>query len=821
MTKLFSQSCIKNLILLFINTFKSIKYGLQPYNHTVTTHTPPVHQHYNQLFIGHVIAHKEGFGFMQRDATEPEGDDIFLPAHTLRYVLHGDWVRVRVTHINTRGRLEGEVIEILKYNTHHLVGRLLKEHGQWIVSPEDQRIHYDIFIDPSHIKNAIHGQVVVVTITHYPNDTRRAQGIITEILGNMNDPGIEIEIAVRKFNIPYIFSEKALHYAEHLPDTIQAIDWDNRIDLRDIHLITIDGEDARDFDDAVYCEPIGNQSNHDWRLLVAIADVSYYVSSGNPLDIDAQERTTSVYFPRKVIPMLPEKISNGLCSLMPHVDRLCMVADMVVSNEGIIKAYQFYPAIMHSRARLTYNQVWQVLSQKNNKDTTINNNPAYTVFNEIHHLYSVFQAFLNARKQRGAIEFETTETQFIFNSIGGIETIQARVRNDAHRLIEECMLAANVCAANMLTTYNQTALYRIHEGPTPNKLDTLRKFLNHLGLQLSGGNNPTANDYAQLMQIINTRKDAQALQSIILRSMQQAVYTPDNVGHFGLSYKAYTHFTSPIRRYPDLLVHRTIKAILSNEVYAPIQTAKDPNILNTKKKTVSPHTHLSNPSNKFNQSIAYKPLQNSNVVSSLNTANTSEPLNHKAWKKLGILCSTYERRADEASRDVISWLKCQYMQTYIGEPFKGIITGVANFGLFVTINDLYVEGSVHVTELGADYFQYIETTHELYGSKTGIRYTIGQTVYVQVICIDLESRRIELKLIKQTDTHSKKNRKNTHHLLLDSNPCTVSNPIFNNQPMNTAACLEQAPLKVAKKNFVSTKTKKSKTKRSSTKLNKK
>jgi ribonuclease R len=680
-----------------------------------------------QILTGRVIGHRDGFGFMQRDVSEPEGDDVFLPAHTLRHVLHGDTVRVQVIGIDPRGRLEGEVLEVLEHRTRSVVGRLLQEKGQWLVVPEDQRLKHDIYIDAKDTGAAVSGQVVVVTITQYSTDTSAAQGIVTELLGEVDDPGMEIEIAVRKFDVPHVFSEAALTLADYLPSTVQAVDLIDRVDLRDINLLTIDGEDARDFDDAVYCEPIGDQANQGWRLLVAIADVSHYVRNGNALDVDAQERTTSVYFPRRVIPMLPEKISNGLCSLMPKVDRLCMVADMVISKEGSIDAYQFYPAVMHSAARLTYNQVWEALSES--KVSKKNSNPAYAVLPELHHLYAVFQAFLSTRKQRGAIEFETTETYFISNEAGKIERIEARTRNDAHRLIEECMLAANVCAANMLTTHKQAALYRVHEGPTPPKLEALREYLKNLGLQLGGGDSPKATDYARLMQTINAREDAQALQSIVLRSMQQAVYTPDNVGHFGLSYEAYAHFTSPIRRYPDLLVHRAIKAILAGYNYSPIQTAADPVISLHKKKKDVPQTAKLNTKN------------------SLHTPLTpTEQKNHNAWTRLGILCSAYERRADEASRDVESWLKCQYMQQYMGDVFSGTITGVANFGLFVTLDGLYVEGTVHITELGAEYFQHIEATHELRGSKTGKRYTVGQTVHVQVARVDLEARRIELKL---------------------------------------------------------------------------
>ncbi len=685
--------------------------------------TAPKSSSHNQILTGRVLGHRDGFGFMQRDEGEPAGDDVFLPAKALRHVLHGDRVRVRVVGTDSRGRLEGEVLDVLEHRTQNVVGRLVKEGGRWVVAPEDQRLKHDIQIDAKDLGGAVSGQVVVATITAYPTDTTPARGVVSELLGEVDDPGMEIEIAVRKFDVPHVFSEAAMALADSLPNTVQPGDLEGRVDLRDVNLVTIDGEDARDFDDAVYCEPSGDG----WRLLVAIADVSHYVRNGNALDVDAQERTTSVYFPRRVIPMLPEKISNGLCSLMPKVDRLCMVADMVVSSDGLVEAYQFYPAVMHSAARLTYNQVWAALSESkvSKKLADPKLNPAYGVLPELHHLYALFQAFLGARKQRGAIEFETTETYFVTNDAGQIDSIEARTRNDAHRLIEECMLAANVCAADMLTTHEQEALYRVHEGPTPPKLDALREYLKTLGLQLAGGEAPGAKDYATLMSKVNAREDAPALQSIVLRSMQQAVYSPDNAGHFGLAYDAYAHFTSPIRRYPDLLVHRALKAVLMGRVYSPIQTAADPVMpLHKKKKPAQAN-------DRSDKKEAKKPL---------------DAKVHAAWARLGTLCSAYERRADEASRDVESWLKCQYMQQHLGEVFSGTITGVASFGLFVVLDGLYVEGSVHITELGAEYFQHIEVSHELRGSRTGKRYVVGQTVHVQVARIDLEARRIELKL---------------------------------------------------------------------------
>jgi len=504
-----------------------------------------------------------------------------------------------------------------------------------------------------------------------------------------------------------------LKQAARLPDTVRKSDLKDRVDLRDVPLITIDGEDARDFDDAVYCEPVelgtGQRKRPGWRLLVAIADVSHYVRPGDSLDDDAIERGTSVYFPRRVIPMLPESLSNGLCSLNPDVDRLVLVCDMVIpasgAKAGTVTAYQFYNAVMHSHARTTYTNIWAALQQPGGPAA----HAMRSVMPQVQHLYELFQVLSQGRKKRGAIDFDTVETKIVCNELGRIEQIVPSVRNDAHKLIEECMLAANTCAADFMTRSKHPGLYRIHEGPTPERLQSLREFLRTMGLSLGGGETPTAKDYGDFLDSVRGRPDYQLLQTMCLRSMQQAVYSPDNMGHFGLSYPGYSHFTSPIRRYPDLLTHRVIKALLAGQRYVPS-------------------------------------LDDHAVV----IGRTQREHEHAIWEKMGLVLSASERRADEASRDVEAWLKCWFVKERVGEDFSGTVTGVASFGIFVTLDTLHVEGLVHVSELGGEYFQFNDALHELRGERTGMRYRLTDKVQVQVSRVDLEARRIEFRLVQGT-----------------------------------------------------------------------
>jgi ribonuclease R len=661
------------------------------------------------LIVGKVQGHRDGFGFLIREDGEP---DIYLPAKEMTKVLHGDRVLAKIIGVDKRGKPEGVIAEVIERRTDKLVGRYLVERGITIVVPEDQRIKHDILVPPSESGGAQPGQVVMVRIIEQPSRYTQPLGKVVEVLGEIDDPGMEIEIAVRKFDVPHQFSEGAKAQAAALPDGVTAADLRGRVDLRDVPLVTIDGEDARDFDDAVYCEPVaigkGKAAVNGYRLIVAIADVSHYVKDGDALDADARERTTSVYFPRRVIPMLPEKLSNGLCSLNPHVDRLCMVADMMIADDGEVRAYQFYPAVMHSQARLTYNEVWAILSQP----TSPAREKRAAIVPDLENLYALYQILAKARVQRGAIDFDTVETYIECNASGRIERILPRVRNDAHKLIEECMLAANVCASDFVQRAKQHTLYRVHEGPTPDKLQNLREFLKTLGLLLGGGSEPHAKDYAALMKRIANRPDAQLLQTMLLRSMQRAIYTPDNAGHFGLAYEAYGHFTSPIRRYPDLLMHRAIKAVLNSERYVP---SEDPAL---------PAMPL--PKNKKEAAAA----------------------EHARWDKLGLVCSANERRADDASNDVLAWLKCYYMRDRVGEQFSGTISSVAPFGVFVTLDALFVEGMVHVSELGTEYFQFNESLHELRGERSGIRYRLTDRIHIQVARVDLEARRMEFRLVK-------------------------------------------------------------------------
>jgi len=662
------------------------------------------------LLSGQVQGHRDGFGFLLRD---DGGPDLVLPEHEMSKVLHGDRVLARVSGQDRRGRTEGEIVEVIEHRTNRLVGRLLNERGVTIVVPEDQRVTHDILVPPGALLSAQHGQVVVVEIVQQPQRHVQPVGRVVEVLGAIEDPGMEIEIAVRKFAVPHEFAAAALAAAEKLPNHVQDDDVSGRVDLRDIPLVTIDGEDARDFDDAVYCEPMGARRNK-WRLIVAIADVSHYVHSGDALDAEAQNRSTSVYFPRRVIPMLPEKLSNGLCSLNPRVDRLVLVGDLVIGSKGEISAYQFYPAVMHSHARLTYTEVWEALSVPESRAAQ----RLAPLLPALNNLYDLYNVLAKAREARGAIDFETTETYIVCDPNGRIERILPRTRNDAHKLIEECMLAANVCAADLLQRHEHPVLYRVHEGPTPDRLANVRALLKTLGLALEGADEPKPSDYAALIRKIGARPDVQLLQTVLLRSMQQAIYSPHNAGHFGLAYEHYTHFTSPIRRYPDLLTHRAIKAVLKRSVFVP-QLAET-------------------------MGVGEAPQVRREIRAKSSSALTN-------WEKLGLLCSANERRADDASRDVEAWLKSYYMRERVGETFSGTVNAVVPFGIFVQLDDLFVEGLVHVSELGSEYFSFNDALHELRGERTGIRFRLADRVTVQVARVDLEARRIDFRLVRGTD----------------------------------------------------------------------
>ena len=634
----------------------------------------------------------DGFGFLVPD---DGGSDLFLSAREMEKVMHGDRAIARVAGTDQRGRPEGKIVEVLERANSKLVGRIYNEHGVWFVEPENKRISQRILITPPEkaakggrgagkaAPQPVAGQVVMVDIIEQPTRNAQAIGKVTEIVGNYADPGMEIEIALRKHELPYEFSKESLAEAKKLPDIVRPSDKKGREDITHLPLVTIDGETARDFDDAVYCERQGKG----YRLIVAIADVSHYVKERGELDLEAYERGNSVYFPRRVIPMLPEKISNGLCSLNPQVERLCMVCDMDIGPTGEVKRYRFYPAVMFSHARLTYNEVAAAIHEKEI--------PARRkigkLLPQLEMLDELYRLLVAERRKRGAIDFESVETRMIFNDNGKIEKIVPDERNEAHKIIEECMLAANVCASAFLAENEQPCLYRIHQGPSPERLTKLRDFLGTFGLQIGGGDEPHAKDYAALITKIKGRPDAALLQTVMLRSLRQAIYSPDNVGHFGLAYDQYTHFTSPIRRYPDLLVHRAIKAVLQKKKYEPDHEAGD-------------------------------------------------------WESIGLHCSMTERRADEATRDVEDWLKCFYMQDRIGEIFSGSIASVVPFGIFVALDDVFIEGLVHVSELGTDYFHYDDAAHAMVGERSGKRYRLSDRVKVQLVRVDLATNKIDFKL---------------------------------------------------------------------------
>jgi len=701
---------------------------------------------------GRVSGHRDGFGFLIPD---DGGPDIFLTPREMQKAMHGDRVLVKRTGFDRRGKPEGTIVEVTERANRRLVGRLLSERGITVVVPEDQRIKHDILIPPGEPTIAQPGQVVTVEILEQPSGYTQPIGRIVEVLGEIDDPGMEIEIAVRKFDVPHQFPAEVLTLAETLPDSVRPADLRDRVDLRDVPLVTIDGEDARDFDDAVYCEPceVGTGKSRrkaGWRLLVAIADVSHYVRPGDALDCEALARSTSVYFPRRVIPMLPEKLSNGLCSLNPQVERLVLVCDMVIDGDGVCRAYQFYEAVMHSAARLTYDEVWNILS---GRDAQASRRRAELV-PHLNHLYALYRVLSKARIGRGAIDFDTVETKIVVDPAGRIEKIVPRTRNDAHKLIEECMLAANVSAADFVHRGKHPCLYRVHEGPTPEKLATLREFLRNLGLSLGVSAEPEPGDYARLTEKIRDRPDAALLQTMLLRSMQQAIYSPDNAGHFGLAYEAYAHFTSPIRRYPDLVTHRAIKALIRGERHEPF-IAQDSDAwlpMPRGRRSAMAKPAPATPEAAGSGSALKARREAVSVDAPGSAARPERPAVTDRWQRLGLICSANERRADDASRDVEAWLKSQYMRNHVGEQFSGRITGVATFGVFVTLDALYVEGLVHVSELGTDYFQYSETSHELRGERTGVRFRLTDPIEVQVARVDLEARRIEFRLVPKRET---------------------------------------------------------------------
>ncbi|MDD0974306.1 ribonuclease R [Pseudomonas fontis] len=663
------------------------------------------------LILGRISGHRDGFGFLiPDDGTE----DLFLSPAQMRLVFDGDRALARVSGVDRRGRREGVIVEVISRAHETIVGRYFEEGGIGFVTPDNPKVQQEVLVTPGRSGAAKIGQFVEVKITHWPTPRFQPQGDIVEVIGNYMAPGMEIDVALRSFDIPHVWPEAVIKEARKLKPEVEEKDKEKRIDLRHLPFVTIDGEDARDFDDAVYCESLGKLRlfSGGWRLYVAIADVSSYVRLGSALDAEAQVRGNSVYFPERVIPMLPEELSNGLCSLNPHVDRLAMVCEMTINKSGQMVDYQFYEAVIHSHARLTYNKVSSMLEQARTREGKALRDEYSGVVPHLKQLYALYKVLLDARHARGAIDFETQETRIIFGSERKIAEIRPTIRNDAHKLIEECMLAANVATAEFLKKHEIPALYRVHDGPPPERLEKLRAFLGELGLSLQKSKDgPSPKDYQALLAQIADRPDFHLIQTVMLRSLSQAVYSAENNGHFGLNYEAYTHFTSPIRRYPDLLTHRAIRSVIRSRQETP--HVKRAGAMTIPKARIYPYDE-----------------------------NTLE--------QLGEQCSMSERRADEATRDVVNWLKCEYMKDRVGETFPGVITAVTGFGLFIELTDIYVEGMCHVSALPGDYYHYDPVHHRLAGERTGRSFRLGDTVEVKVMRVDLEQRKIDFEVAEKT-----------------------------------------------------------------------
>ncbi len=661
------------------------------------------------LVRGRVIGHPDGFGFLVPDVPTASGKDVFLSGQQMRSLLHGDRIIVRVTGEDSRGRQEGMLVDILERANELVVGRYVHDSGQGFVIPDNKRLHQDIAVPAKESGDAKDGQIVTVQILQQPDRRHQPIGRVIEVLGDQMAPGMEVDIAIRSHNLPDTWPEAVEAEIDGFTAEVKAHHKKHRLDLRHLPLVTIDGEDARDFDDAVYCEPAGSG----WRLFVAIADVSHYVLPDTALDKEAHNRGNSVYFPDRVIPMLPEVLSNGLCSLNPDVDRLCMVCEMEVRQHGAVKGYKFHEAVMRSQARLTYTDMNAIVVEK---DQNLREQHARIV-SHLDELYKLYQVFAVKRKQRGALEFDSTETRFIYGDDKKIAGVEPVVRNDAHRLIEEFMVAANVAAAEFLLKNKIPSLYRIHEPPGGDKLTDLRSFLSELGLGLGGGEEPKPTDYAKVLACLDGREDKHMIQTVLLRSLRLAVYSPENIGHFGLAYAAYAHFTSPIRRYPDLLVHRAIRHLLRGGKV-----------------------------NRF-------------------------PYDMEKMTALGEHCSMTDRRAEEATRDAVAVLKCEYMLDHVGSSFEGVISAVTSFGLFVELSDISIEGLVHITELKRDYYHFDSVGHRLVGEHSQQVYRLGSQIKVTVVRVDLDERKIDL--IPDDDALAasenskkppakKKNRKKSH-----------------------------------------------------------
>ena len=661
------------------------------------------------LVKGRVIGHPEGYGFVK--PAQGDGEDIYLSSTQMRRVFDGDIVLVRIAGWDRRGRPDGSLVDVVERNTLQLVGRYFSESGIHFVRADNPRVSQDIMVPLDKLNGAKPGQIVVVDIIEPPSRKNLPVGSINEVLGEHLDPGLEVEMSIRNYGIPYQWNDEVTAQTAKIPERVTDIK--ARIDLRATPLITIDGEDARDFDDAVFCEP---HSGGGWRLIVAIADVSHYVSVGSALDIEASERGNSVYFPNHVVPMLPEKLSNGLCSLNPAEDRLCMVCEMEINAQGDITGYQFSEAVMYSHARMTYTQVAQLIAEQGNSNDSGIRKQFAAITPQVDALHDLYQILHKRRAKRGAIDFDSQETRILFDGQRKISQIIPVDRTAAHRLIEECMLCANVCSAKFLEKVDIPALYRVHEGPSEDRLKSVRDFLAELGIGLGGGEDPQSEDYQRVLRSAKGRDDAPVIQSVLLRSMSQAVYQPDNLGHFGLAFEAYTHFTSPIRRYADLLVHRAIRYLIRS-------AKKRPNVYRAE---------------------GAKPLDQATIY----------PYTIERLDQVGEHLSVTERRADEATRDVVNWLKCEYLMERVGEQYTGVVSAVTGFGLFVMLDDLYVEGLIHVTGLPKDYYHHEAAHHRMVGERTGRIFRLGQKLSVRLVRVNLEERKIDFELEDATSEGS-------------------------------------------------------------------
>ncbi|ORU92039.1 MAG: ribonuclease R [Cycloclasticus sp. symbiont of Bathymodiolus heckerae] len=647
----------------------------------------------SDLEAGVVIGHADGFGFLKRDAG---GDDMFIPPHEMRALMNGDRVVASRGKLNRQGKIEARIVDVLERKVKTVVGRFFNEGGIFHVEAENKRIFQHIFVPADATLNAKGGQIVMVEITHYPSSRTQAIAKVIEVMGDHMAPGMEIDMAIRSHELPNIWSQDVLDEAQGFGSGVTEDDLEDRKDVRKLPFVTIDGADARDFDDAVYCKKMAKG----WKLCVAIADVSHYVKPGSAIDVEAYERGTSVYFPEQVIPMLPEVLSNGLCSLNPLVDRLCMVCEMRLDDTGEVTASKFYQAVMHSHARLTYDEVGAIFDETE-PELTKKHKKLLPHLQALKGLYEVMKVAAN---ERGALEFDTFETRFVFDEKRKIKGIEPVIRHDAHRLIEVFMIAANASTASFLVKHEMPNLLRIHDGPSIDRLLKLRGFLSELGLSLDGGDEPKPHHYKQLISSIQDRPDAHLIETVMLRSMSQAMYSPEQQGHFGLALDLYAHFTSPIRRYPDLLTHRAIKHVLQKK------KAKSFNYSNADMETFGEH------------------------------------------------CSYCSRRADEATREVESWLKCEFMLDKIGQEFIGVVSSVTSFGLFVELDKVFIDGLVHVTALGDDYYHFDAGKHRLLGERTNKSFRLGDRLKVTVVKVSLEDKKIDLSLAgaKQTEKVAKK-----------------------------------------------------------------